>query len=300
MEITKNQLNSKITLTHTPTASKLLEIHPDAFCLYNYYCYTASWQDSNPVKATNGFAQKGLGWGKPRLLKAKKILIESGAAEQIYRKDSAGKIIGHYVLVKQIATGNENHRVDLVTTNASQASKETFSPSSLSVLPVKTKKIAAVTVTLSTDPIEAWDEIPDYPNFFDMPAEQKPKSKDEFFAMQKEWSEKTCEQGRSKVSLYPCTYEEIWALAMRLKLDIPDVIAKHRKVIDMINDGNKYKVKTVYRTLLNWLEGDISKKYLEPMDDIQMLSVESEEPVRKRAHRFLVQLRERAKSEGKI
>lgn len=113
-----NKLAEDITLTHTPTSFKLLQESPDAFTLYHFYCYTASWQQSQSIKATTRFASKGLGWGKNRLYKAKKILKDFGIIQDVQRRDKEGKIQGNYILIRYInpqTSVPENHPVDFTT-----------------------------------------------------------------------------------------------------------------------------------------------------------------------------------------
>jgi hypothetical protein len=118
----ENGLNKEITLTHTPTSYYLLKQSPDAFTLYHFYCYTASWQGNNPIKATNQFAMSGLKWGKTRLSKAKKILQDTGIVKDEVRRNKEGKIEGNFILVRYInplSSGTENHPA-VCTTSGSQ------------------------------------------------------------------------------------------------------------------------------------------------------------------------------------
>ena len=102
----KNELNKIITLTHTPTSYWLLQQDPDAFILYHFYCYTASWQESNELFATNQFVMNSLKWGKDRFQKAKKILISSGIVSNEQIKDEEGKIAGTYVIIRTTIPSN--------------------------------------------------------------------------------------------------------------------------------------------------------------------------------------------------
>lgn len=102
LEQITNQLNQEITLTHTPTCFWLLKKSPDAFALYNFYCYTASWQGHNPIKANTSYAMAGLKWGNNRLFKAKKILQEGNIIKDIVRRKDNGQSAGNYILVRYI------------------------------------------------------------------------------------------------------------------------------------------------------------------------------------------------------
>jgi hypothetical protein len=113
-----NQLNQEITLIHTPTSFWLLKKSADAFALYSFYCYTASWQGMTSIKASGGFVQKALGWGKDKFSKAQKILVDAGIIKENVKRDTSGRIIGHYLLVRYsntLSTGTENHHVDETT-----------------------------------------------------------------------------------------------------------------------------------------------------------------------------------------
>lgn len=161
--------------------------------------------------------------------------------------------------------------------------------------------------SLDTDPIETWDEYPDFPNFWLMlPKDQMPKNKEEMFAMWDKWAQIAPVQGRSKKGLYPCTWEEIYQIGFENKYWIKDVLRTHREVLEMVAAGNKYKVKTVYLTLQKWLQRSLRLGQIELLDEVQMIDYQDLEPVAHRkgrmqtmAHARLVKL-ERAESEKEI
>ncbi|MFP4526720.1 MAG: hypothetical protein ACLFNL_10055, partial [Bacteroidales bacterium] len=68
--------------------------------LYTFYYYTAKWQKTNQVKATNTFVAKGLKWSIETVKKYKKQLKDIGLIEQVCSRDESGKVTGHYVMVK--------------------------------------------------------------------------------------------------------------------------------------------------------------------------------------------------------
>ena len=74
----------------------------DLIALYVFYYYTAKWQKTNCIKATRSFVIKGLKWGKNRFSRAHKKLAELGLIESVIRKDTGGKMQGHYVRVKYL------------------------------------------------------------------------------------------------------------------------------------------------------------------------------------------------------
>lgn len=126
---------------------------------------------------------------------------------------------------------------------------------------------------LSTAIVYPWDEIADY---FDPVHNGKRSSM-------------TAEQGRSKEGLYPCTYEEVWEVAKELRLSIEEVTTTHQTLLESINEGNKYRVISVFATLRRWLKKDLESGRLQPMDDVQMISIDGRykpENVFKRAFRY--------------
>lgn len=55
----------------------------DLIAVYSFYYYTAKWQQTNQIKATNGYCQTGLNFGEHRFLRAKKKLIILKLIEQV-------------------------------------------------------------------------------------------------------------------------------------------------------------------------------------------------------------------------
>uniref|UniRef100_A0A6M3LME4 Uncharacterized protein n=1 Tax=viral metagenome TaxID=1070528 RepID=A0A6M3LME4_9ZZZZ len=90
-------LDDEIVVLHFLTLIRLLDIDSDACSLYMFYIKTAKLQKTKRIFATNIFASKGLRWGKEKLSKAKKILIDNGFIEKVIKKDEHGKIIGNYL-----------------------------------------------------------------------------------------------------------------------------------------------------------------------------------------------------------
>ena len=96
-------LTRRILLFTTLTSSRLFKLNSDALALYHFYTLTAVRQSSalghpnNTIKATSSYCMKGLGWGKERFFKAKKLLIDNGFVESVVRKDEGGTIEGYYV-----------------------------------------------------------------------------------------------------------------------------------------------------------------------------------------------------------
>ncbi len=74
----------------------------DLISLYVFYYYTAKWQKTNQVRATDKFVKKGLRWGDERFRKAYRILAEMGLVERVVRKDAKGKVTAFYVKLNYI------------------------------------------------------------------------------------------------------------------------------------------------------------------------------------------------------
>lgn len=99
----KIEFKDEVVLITTRTLHNLFQYKEgsDAAGLYNFYQYTAKWQKTNRIKATDDYCRKGLSWGKARFKKAKKILLAEKLIEVVHtRKD--GKITGWYIQVNYI------------------------------------------------------------------------------------------------------------------------------------------------------------------------------------------------------
>lgn len=85
----------------------LQEASVEALGLYVAYFEIAQWQGTYRVKATTGFMTKRVGWGKDKVIKYKKQLLDIGVIEDYQDKNEEGKIKGHYVTIKHLV--DENH-----------------------------------------------------------------------------------------------------------------------------------------------------------------------------------------------
>lgn len=102
-------LKNELLATTNTSFRRLLELGGDAVALYMFYLYTSNWQDNKSPKATNTYVEKGLGWGRMKVVNAKNKLLQAGWVEDRILRDEKGKIVGHYVTVK--------YRVSHSTTN---------------------------------------------------------------------------------------------------------------------------------------------------------------------------------------
>lgn len=74
------------------------KIGVDMKSLYEHYLYTAGWQETDQPRSVNSYCMRALHWGKPRLLRAKKALMDVGLISQIQYKSPDG-IFGKYFIV---------------------------------------------------------------------------------------------------------------------------------------------------------------------------------------------------------
>lgn len=96
-------IEDEIVLVTTRTLHRLFQYASgaDAVALYDFYGYTAKWQKTNQPKATDKFCRKGLGWGKVRFARAKKILLKEGLIQRIMIRQD-GRIKGWYIKINYL------------------------------------------------------------------------------------------------------------------------------------------------------------------------------------------------------
>ena len=113
--------------------------------LYNFYYYTAIWQETNQPHATISYAAEGLGTTEARIRKWKKQLIAKGLIEEIIERNEKHQITNHFIKViyySKKATLIENNRVENHKQNAySNNSKRTVSGKRLPLTDSFGKKI---------------------------------------------------------------------------------------------------------------------------------------------------------------
>lgn len=93
---------------------------------------------------------------------------------------------------------------------------------------------------------------------------------DDFFFGVKKPSNQVSKQRKpeTKKEREPLTYEELWKIAERHKISIQDVKETHEAVFNSIENGDKYKVVSVYLTVNNWVSLAIKRGTYEPMDEL--------------------------------
>lgn len=116
-KIEYDSLNEPLTISRE-IMDKILKEEECIYILavYLFLYYTAKWQKTSNVKATNSYIMKGLGIGKDRFIKTKKTMIDLGLISVINRRDETGSFSGWYVHVnttniRRLARGPETHLV---------------------------------------------------------------------------------------------------------------------------------------------------------------------------------------------
>jgi hypothetical protein len=101
--------------------------------LYMFYYYTAKWQKTNQVKATNSYVAKGIGCSEVRLQKYKAQLIDLHLIENIIVKDAnESRITGHYIKVNFIWAKEKLNKINTNSTTPNFYPMEISTPNALS------------------------------------------------------------------------------------------------------------------------------------------------------------------------
>ena len=99
------------------------EFPADLIALYNFYYYTAKWQETNQPKCTTGYTAGGLKWSEAKVRRAKKELMRLGLVEDVQQKVN-GKVTGCFIKLNYILKQETiNHPYDF-----SQGGKEENHP----------------------------------------------------------------------------------------------------------------------------------------------------------------------------
>lgn len=80
-------INENLLIPHIIVKQILRKGNGDALSLYMFYVYTGNWQHTNQPRATEKYCLDGLSIGRPRFLKAKKILEELKLIKLVQNKD---------------------------------------------------------------------------------------------------------------------------------------------------------------------------------------------------------------------
>lgn len=233
-------LDQEIVSLTLATLDRLFDIDPDAALLYLFYCKTAKLQSqkigyTNKVKASSTYCRKGLKWGSSKYETKKRLLIEHGFIENIHRKIASGTVVGWYVQINY-----------LIKLDQSISNRITPQIQSISK-PEGGFRATNAEYSISRNAVKYI-----YPST--IPSYSKKAVEHNLSSPAYSTSSHS-----SRDSLVPCTPEEIWEIAEKKNVSPQDVAQVHRQVLGMIEDGNKYKVKTVYRTLAKWVDLGISR-----------------------------------------
>jgi len=103
---TINEFEQEVIVLNTVTILRLFKLSSDATLLYLFYIKNAKTQKTNTVYSTDNFCVRGLGWGKTKFNKAKRILIDNNFIEPIAKRDESGRIIKHYIKIHYLKNNN--------------------------------------------------------------------------------------------------------------------------------------------------------------------------------------------------
>lgn len=95
----------------------------DLIALYNFYYYTAKWQETNQPKCTTGYTAEGLKWSEAKVRRAKKELMRLGLVEDVQQKVN-GKVTGCFIKLNYIIKQEIIHH----TNDFSQGGNESNHP----------------------------------------------------------------------------------------------------------------------------------------------------------------------------
>lgn len=95
---------NELIIINKETIDKLFKLDNcvDCLALYIFYYKTAKWQKTNQIKASDNYVMKSLGFGKTKLVNAKKSLKENGLVEIVKKVDKSNKIQGWFIKINYI------------------------------------------------------------------------------------------------------------------------------------------------------------------------------------------------------
>lgn len=83
----------------------------DLIALYNFYYYTAKWQETNQPKCTTSYTAEGLKWSEAKVRRAKKELMRLGLVEDVQQKVN-GKVTGCFIKLNYILKQETVHHTN--------------------------------------------------------------------------------------------------------------------------------------------------------------------------------------------
>lgn len=101
------------------------------------------------------------------------------------------------------------------------------------------------------------------------------------------------EEKTSKNSLTPCTEMELWQVAVKKQISIPDCKRTHEAILNQIA-AKEFKHKTVYYTLLNWIDLGLQRGTIQLANEVVIMSYPLENPEYKsKKVKILAEMKER-------
>jgi hypothetical protein len=82
----------------------------DLLALYGWYCYTASWQETNVVWANVSYMSELTKWSVEKVRRIRKKLKELDLIEDVQKRVDGNKLGKRYVIVKYISVLRKNRR----------------------------------------------------------------------------------------------------------------------------------------------------------------------------------------------
>lgn len=77
----------------------------------------------------------------------------------------------------------------------------------------------------------------------------------------------------------PLDYSKVWEIAVKKGVSVQSVQKVQQEVFDSIADGNKYKTKSISRTVQKWIDLGIGRGSIQRLDEIGMMILESDSPI---------------------
>lgn len=264
----ENTFEKEALILHAETVIRIADIDIDAFFLYMFYCMTAKRQSLatgkylNQISASKDYCLQGMKWGSPRYQKARKILLKYKFIEDVIKKED-GIIKAWYVRIHFLR-------------NAYKDPNPSYIP------PVS--KVKGGTDESASEPPASWTTSgPENPNTDRHTTSNTDRDiPDNSNHVGSVSGRSDYRPKKSHSSLEPCTPEQLWAIASRKNVSLPDVIRTHQAVLDAIEDGNKYKTKNVYLTVGKWVTMGISRGNIAELTPEARMILDWQNPAREK------------------
>jgi hypothetical protein len=277
-----SSLDQEIIVVTVTTLTRLYAIDPDMVSLYIFYCYTAKKQSqvigyTNKIKASSDYCRKGLHWGSNKFHRVKKLLVQHGFIEDIIRRDRLNEVEGHYIQINFLLNpykddnpsynplpsfegtryfphfqrvGNEGTNADEESRNAEEEKKKT--PRNLNSLSRGKKPIEHIS----------------YSNII---GQNQPNT-----------------IGNTPTSLSPLSFDKLYEVAQKKNVPLATVERLHETILNHIENGNKYKTKSVLLTLYTWINNGLSRGDIQTMSEEERMIFDMRSPSRLKKREALI------------